>query len=62
MTEDREKIKGSIKLSAKLLNADKSEQKNYLRESRDEFYNVLGNKFRPTLEESFMPQKEKSAN
>ena len=59
MTEDREKIKSSIKLSAKLLNADKSEQKNYLRESRDEFYNVLGNKFRPTLEESFMPQKEK---
>lgn len=56
---DEAKITESIKLSAKILNADKSEQKNFFSKSRDEFYNVLGNKFRPILEDSSMPAKEK---
>lgn len=51
--------KENIKLVAKLLNADKSNQKNYFRETRDAFYNELGNKFRPALEESSVPEKEK---
>jgi len=58
MTEDQKIIK-NINLSAKLLNADKSEQKNSFSKSRDEFYDVIYNKFRPTLEEVSMPEKEK---
>lgn len=49
----------NIKLVAKLLNADKSNKKNYFREFRDAFYNELGNKFRPALEESSIPDKAK---
>lgn len=52
-------VKENIKLVAKLLNADKSNQKNCFRESRDAFYNELGNKFRPALEESSVPEKAK---
>ena len=51
--------KENIKLVAKLLNADKSNQKNCFSESRDAFYNELGNKFRPALEESSIPEKAK---
>lgn len=51
--------KENIKLVAKLLNADKSNQKNFFHEARDTFYNELGNKFRPVLEESSVPEKEK---
>lgn len=49
----------NIELSAKLLNADKSEQKNSFSKSRDNFFDVLGNKFRPILEESSVTAKEK---
>ena len=52
-------VKENIKLVAKLLNADKSNQKNFFREDRDAFYNELGGKFRLTLEESSVPEKEK---
>lgn len=52
-------VEENIKLVAKLLNADKSNQKNFFRESRDAFYNELGNKFRPALEESSVPEKAK---
>ena len=55
-------LKENIQLVAKLLNADKSNQKNYFREARDAFYDELANKFRPVLEESSVPEKEKIFN
>lgn len=54
-----EKIRNNIKLLSKLLNADKSEQKNYFSESRDAFYNELDKNFRVALEESAVPDKTK---
>ena len=49
----------NIELVAKLLNADKSNQKYFFREVREAFYNELNKNFRVALEESSFPEKDK---
>lgn len=54
-----EKIRNNIKLLSKLLNADKTEQKNYFSEPREAFYSELDKNFRTIFEESSVPNKTK---
>ena len=49
----------NIELVAKLLNADKSNQKHFFHEVREAFYNELNKNFRVALEESSFPEKDK---